>query len=76
MKMDFRIVPHAIFTYPQIASVGLTEVQARKEYGILVGRAKHSDIVKGEAHDGRREFCKGHSGKRHEKDSRISYHRS
>ena len=49
MKMDFRIVPHAIFTYPQIASVGLTEVQARKEYGILVGRAKHSDIVKGEA---------------------------
>ncbi|MGZ3514944.1 MAG: dihydrolipoyl dehydrogenase, partial [Thermodesulfobacteriota bacterium] len=49
MKMDFRIVPHAIFTYPQIASVGLTEVQARKEYGILVGRAKYSDIVKGEA---------------------------
>ncbi|MGZ6238080.1 MAG: dihydrolipoyl dehydrogenase [Syntrophales bacterium] len=49
MKMDFRIVPHAIFTYPQIASVGLTEVQARKEHGILVGRAKYSDIVKGEA---------------------------
>lgn len=48
-KMDFRIVPHAIFTHPQIASVGFTEEQAKKEYGILVGRAKYSDTVKGEA---------------------------
>ena len=48
-KMNFRVVPHAIFTQPQIASVGLTEEQARKEYGILVGRAKYYDIVKGEA---------------------------
>ena len=48
-KMNFRIVPHAIFTHPQIASVGLTEEQAREEYGILVGKAKYSDIVKGEA---------------------------
>ena len=49
MKMDFRIVPHAVFTYPQIASVGLTEEQAKKSHKILVGRAKYSDIVKGEA---------------------------
>jgi len=49
MKMDFHVVPHAIFTYPQIASVGLTEEQARKNYKILIGRAKYSDIVKGEA---------------------------
>ncbi len=49
MKMDFHIAPHAIFTYPQIASVGLTEEQARKEYKILIGKAKYSDIVKGEA---------------------------
>ncbi len=48
-KMDFRIVPHAVFTHPQIASVGLTEHQAKEEYGILVGRAKYSDVVKGEA---------------------------
>ncbi|HSB04067.1 MAG TPA: dihydrolipoyl dehydrogenase, partial [Thermodesulfobacteriota bacterium] len=33
----------------QIASVGLTEEQARREYGILVGKAKYSDTVKGEA---------------------------
>jgi len=49
IRMDFRIVPHAIFTHPQIASVGLTEEQAKKEYNILIGRAKYSDIVKGEA---------------------------
>ena len=49
MKMDFQLVPHAIFTYPQIASVGLTEEQARRDYKILIGRAKYSDIVKGEA---------------------------
>jgi dihydrolipoamide dehydrogenase len=59
MKMDFRIVPHAIFTYPQIASVGLTEAQARKKYGILVGRAKYSDIVKGEAMMEEEGFAKG-----------------
>ena len=49
MKMDFHIVPHAIFTHPQIASVGLKEEQAKKSHNILVGRAKYSDIVKGEA---------------------------
>ena len=49
IKMDFRIVPHAIFSHPQIASVGLTEEQARKDYEIQVGRANYSDIVKGEA---------------------------
>ena len=49
IKMDFKVVPHAIFTHPQIASVGLTEEQARKDYKILVGKAKYSDIVKGEA---------------------------
>ncbi len=49
IKMNFSTVPHAIFTYPQIASVGLTEEQARKDHKILVGKAKYSDIVKGEA---------------------------
>ncbi len=49
VKMDFRTIPHAIFTHPQIASVGLTEGQAREKYEILVGTAKYSDTVKGEA---------------------------
>ncbi len=49
IRMDFQSVPHAIFTHPQIASVGLTEQQARQSHDILVGRAKYSDTVMGEA---------------------------
>lgn len=48
-EMDFFAVPHAVFTYPQIASVGFTEEEAKKRYRILVGRAKYSDTVKGTA---------------------------
>ncbi|MBI5604768.1 MAG: dihydrolipoyl dehydrogenase [Deltaproteobacteria bacterium] len=49
IRMDFAFVPHAVFTHPQIASVGLTEEQARKDHEILVGRANYSDTVMGEA---------------------------
>ncbi|MFZ5906585.1 MAG: FAD-dependent oxidoreductase [Nitrospirota bacterium] len=49
MKMDFDLVPHIVFSYPQIASVGFTESAARKKYSILVGRAGYSDIVTGDA---------------------------
>jgi dihydrolipoamide dehydrogenase len=47
--MDFFAVPHAVFTYPQIASIGFTEEQAGKNHAVLVGRAKYSDTVKGSA---------------------------
>ncbi|MBI5055743.1 MAG: dihydrolipoyl dehydrogenase [Nitrospirae bacterium] len=49
LRMDFQSVPHAVFTCPQIASVGLTEESARQAHEILVGRAKYSDTVMGEA---------------------------
>ncbi len=50
IPMNFEVVPYAVFTYPQIASVGLTEEQAGKEgREILVGRARYSDTVMGEA---------------------------
>jgi len=48
-KIDYSAVPHAIYSHPQIASVGLTEENARKGHKILVGRAKYSDVAKGEA---------------------------
>ena len=48
-KMDYRVIPHAVFSYPQIASVGMTEAEAKKSYDILVGRARYTDVAKGQA---------------------------
>lgn len=47
--MDYSAVPYAVFTYPQIAAVGITEQQAKKNHKIIVGTAKYSDVAKGEA---------------------------
>lgn len=49
LKMDLLSAPHAVFSHPQIASVGLTEAAARKDFDILVGIARYSDVAKGEA---------------------------
>jgi dihydrolipoamide dehydrogenase len=49
IPMDYSAIPYAVFTHPQIASVGLTEREARKKYDILVGKSKYSDVAKGEA---------------------------
>ena len=49
MVMDYSAVPHAVYSHPQIASVGLTEESARKDYRIQVGRVMYSDTAKGEA---------------------------
>ncbi len=32
-EFDFRAVPACIFTYPEVAAVGMTEQEAKKEYG-------------------------------------------
>jgi dihydrolipoamide dehydrogenase len=58
IRMDFAHVPHAVYTWPQIASVGLTESQARKSHKILVGRARYSDTVMGTAMMEREGFAK------------------
>jgi mycothione reductase len=49
IKMDYSAAPHAVYSHPQIASVGLTEENASKDYHILVGRARYYDTAKGEA---------------------------
>jgi dihydrolipoamide dehydrogenase len=48
-KMDYSAIPFAIFTYPQIAGVGLTQQEAAHNHDILVGTARYSDVAKGEA---------------------------
>jgi dihydrolipoamide dehydrogenase len=57
-RLDYLSVPHAIFTRPQIGSVGMTETDAAEEHDILVGRAYYKDIVKGAALREDRTFAK------------------
>jgi dihydrolipoamide dehydrogenase len=57
-KVDFTTVPHAVFSYPQIASVGLGEAEARENRDVLVGKAKYSDVAKGEAMRDEESFAK------------------
>jgi len=47
--MDYSAVPYAVFTYPQIAGVGLSLADAKKSTDVLVGIAKYSDVAKGDA---------------------------
>jgi dihydrolipoamide dehydrogenase len=49
IKVDYSAVPHAVYSHPQIASVGLTEEQAKRGNNILIGRMRYFDIAKGEA---------------------------
>jgi mycothione reductase len=52
IPMDYRSAPHAVFSYPEIASVGLTEEQARQQFDpgeLLIGKAKYSEVARGEA---------------------------
>lgn len=50
--MNYLTVPHAVFSYPEIASVGLSEAEALKLIGkkdVLVGKAMYTDVARGEA---------------------------
>jgi dihydrolipoamide dehydrogenase len=51
-RINYLTVPHAVFSWPEIASVGLTEEHAVKMMGkqeILVGKALYTDVARGEA---------------------------
>ncbi len=47
--MDYSAAPHAVYSYPQIAAVGLTSEEARQSHRLLVGRARYMDTATGEA---------------------------
>ncbi len=52
VKVSYHAVPHAVFSYPEIASVGLNEKEAIEEYGeeeVLIGFKKFEDTAKGKA---------------------------
>ena len=61
VKVDYHAIPHAVFTYPEIASVGLREREAVDKYGkerILVGFYKYENTAKGEAINAKDYFVK------------------
>jgi len=52
MKADYHAIPHAVFTYPEIGSVGLKEKEAIEKYGednVLIGMYRYENTAKGEA---------------------------
>jgi dihydrolipoamide dehydrogenase len=54
VKVDYHAIPSAVFTYPEIARVGLREKEAIAEYGeenIIIGHQKYEDTAKGMAMD-------------------------
>jgi dihydrolipoamide dehydrogenase len=61
IKVDYHAVPHAVFTYPEIASVGLREKEAVEKYGesnILIGIQRYEDTAKGLAMGVKKYFAK------------------
>jgi dihydrolipoamide dehydrogenase len=50
VKIDYSAAPHAVFTHPQIASVGMKEAEALQSGAkILIGRAFYKDTAQGSA---------------------------
>jgi dihydrolipoamide dehydrogenase len=61
IKVDYHAVPHAVFGYPEIASVGLSEKAAIEQYGmdnVLIGFYRYEDTAKGEAMNEKDSFVK------------------
>ncbi len=48
-SVDYNANPYAVFSYPEIAGVGMSEADAREDHEILVGRGNYKDIAMGTA---------------------------
>lgn len=54
VKADYHAIPSAVFTYPEIAHVGMKEAEAAEAYGekaISIGIQRYQDTAKGQAMD-------------------------
>jgi len=61
VKVDYHAIPHAVFTYPEIGSVGLREKEAIEKYGrdnVLIGIQRYEDTAKGKAMGVKDDFVK------------------
>ncbi len=48
-SIDYDNIPRAIYTWPKIAAVGMTEKQARKKFDVVVSKKEYLDVAKGVA---------------------------
>ncbi|HSQ85650.1 MAG TPA: dihydrolipoyl dehydrogenase, partial [Desulfobacterales bacterium] len=58
VKVDYSAVPHAVYSYPQIASVGISEAKAPEKHNIFVGKTQYFEVAKGEAMMEKQGFAK------------------
>lgn len=61
VKVDYHAVPHAVFTYPEVAAVGTTEKEALETHDpedILIGFCRYEETAKGEAMNAKDYFVK------------------
>ncbi len=61
VKADYHAVPHAVFTYPEAAGVGMRESEAVEKLGkdgVQIGFYKYEDTAKGEAMGAKAYFVK------------------
>jgi mycothione reductase len=59
--VDYHAIPHAVFTYPEVAGVGMSEKEAIDKLGednILIGFYKYENTAKGEAMNVKDHFVK------------------
>lgn len=58
-QIDYKAVPSCVFTYPEVASVGLTEAQAREQgYDVLIGKFPFAANAKASIYGDRQGFVK------------------
>ncbi len=59
VKAEEHAIPHAVFSWPQVASVGMTEAEAKaRGFEVLVGHHRYADSGKGYAIRSKEEFVK------------------
>ena len=61
LAADYHAIPHAVFTDPEVAGVGLKEKEAIAQYGddkILIGFQRYQDTAKGKAMELEKFFVK------------------
>ena len=48
-RMDYDVVPNVVYTHPELASVGLTDAQAKEKFGDTVKSARFPFVASGRA---------------------------